>query len=42
LPSTSTPFGFQKYIQQFIPKVEKNLSVEGLVARLAIIYSDDV
>jgi hypothetical protein len=42
LSSTSTFFGFQKDIQQFIPKVEIFLSVEGLVAPLAIISSDDV
>jgi hypothetical protein len=42
LSPTSTLFDFQKDIQQFIPKVERNLNVEGLVAPLAIISSDDV
>jgi hypothetical protein len=33
---------FQEHIQQFIPQVETNLHVEGLVASLAISFSDDV
>jgi hypothetical protein len=42
LSPTSTLSGFQKDIQQFIPKVERNLSVEGLVVPLTIIFNDDV
>jgi hypothetical protein len=34
--------GFREDIQQFISKLEKKINVEGLVAPLAISYSDDV
>jgi hypothetical protein len=34
--------GFQKDIQQFIFKIEKKLSVEGLIAPFAISCNDDV
>ncbi len=33
--------GFQKDIQQFIPKKNKNLSVEGLIVPFAISCNDD-
>jgi hypothetical protein len=39
---TSTLGGFQKDIQQFIPKIERNLSVEGLIAPFAMSYNDNV
>jgi hypothetical protein len=42
LSSTSTFFSFQEDIQQFISQVETNLHVKGLVASLAISFSDDV
>jgi len=42
LLGTSTLVGFQEDIQQFIPKLKRNLSVERLVAPLAISSNDDV
>jgi hypothetical protein len=41
LSSTSVVIGFQENIQQFIPKVERNLSVEGMVAPFTINFNDD-
>jgi hypothetical protein len=34
--------GFQEDIQQFIPKIERNLNVEGLIAPFAINCNDDI
>jgi hypothetical protein len=34
--------GFQENIQQFIPKIKRNLSAKGLVTPLEISFSDDV
>jgi hypothetical protein len=34
--------GFQKDVQQFIPKIERNLSVEMLIAHFAISCNDNV
>jgi hypothetical protein len=42
LSLTSTFVGFQEVIQQFIPKIERNLNVEGMVAHFAISCNDDV
>jgi hypothetical protein len=42
LLGTYTLVGFQEDIQQFIPKLERNLSVKRLVAPLAISSNDDV
>jgi len=42
LSPTSALVGFQTNIQKFIPKAKKNLNVEGLVASLAINFSDNV
>jgi len=34
--------GFKKDIQQFVPKIERNLSVEWLIAPFVINCNDDV
>jgi hypothetical protein len=40
--SCTSLVGFQKDIQQFIPKIERNLNVEWLIAPFAISCNDDV
>jgi hypothetical protein len=40
--SRTTLVGFEKDIQQFIPKIKRNLNVEGLIAPFAISYNNSV